>query len=422
MLNVLNTNRWQSIPCAYSTIKSIKYVFPPRYTIIYGITDAACNYPALASIPIINNSRAASFPPRFGAIMAPYRNMAWYTNTVQPMPVDSETTTSAAKKYRLTRRLKYAGAVQRSMLTQRYTSKRGSMMYTYYNVYAARIVPPPAWYKRIQAVKDSMLPHINNFTSTAQHWKLADNIPSVYRAAIGASTAAVKAAYDKQYSDTLKNLYQAINKYATSGIWPDNSTAAADLIQSIVLRYTELAAAAKQPLNSWVQGGDNNYTVIRVYKKRNTGDYILLQGPRAVLSYGINIANKWINSQRAARITGRVTYTDSTGTHTKTVPLESIEKLTEGNNDAMQGNGTGLTEPRYSNPDTIQSRALFWADVGYLLRDIPDGQDICYLIASGYTQQEIANKYTYSQSKVAKILAKCRKILLDNGLAPSTLL
>ena len=190
-----------------------------------------------------------------------------------------------------------------------------------------------------------------------------------------------------------------------------------------MLRYTELAAAAKQPLDSWVQGGDNNYTVIRVYKQRSTKQYILLQGSRAVLSYGINVANKWINSQRAARVTDRVAYTDSTGkVYTKTVPLESIDQLTEGNNDAMQGNGTGLTEPRYSNPDTIQSRALFWADVGYLLRDIPDGQDICYLIASGYTQQEIANKFTYSQSKIAKILAKCRKILLDNGLAPSTML
>lgn len=270
--------------------------------------------------------------------------------------------------------------------------------------------------------KDQNLITHFSFDAPAQHWKFADNIPPVYRASIGASTAAVKAAYDKQYSDTLRNLYQAINRYATSGIWPDNSTAAADLIQSIVLRYTELAAAAKQPLDSWVQGGDNNYSVIRVYKKRSTGDYILLQGTRAVLSYGINIANKWINSQRAARITGRVTYTDSTGTHTKTVPLESIEKLTEGNNEAMQGNGTGLTEPRYSNPDTIQSRALFWADIGYLLRDIPDGQDICFLIASGYTQTEVASKFTYSQSKVAKILAKCRKILLDNGLAPSTML
>lgn len=262
-----------------------------------------------------------------------------------------------------------------------------------------------------------------SFDAPAQHWKFADNIPSVYRAAISAATAAVKAAYDKQYSDTLRNLYQAINRYATSGIWPDNSTAAADLIQSIVLRYTELAAAAKQPLDSWVQGGNSNFTVIRIYKKRSTKEFILLQDSRAVLSYGINAANKWTNSQRAARITGRVTYIDSTGkTCTKTVPLESVEKLTEGNNDAMQGKGTGLTEPRYSNPDTIQSRALFWADIGYLLRDIPDGQDICYLIASGYTQQEIANKFTYSQSKVAKILAKCRKILLDNGLAPSTML
>lgn len=262
-----------------------------------------------------------------------------------------------------------------------------------------------------------------NFDAPVQKWKFADNIPPVYRAAIGAAIAAVKAAYDKQYSDTLRNLYQAINRYATSGIWPDNSTAAADLLQAIVLRYTELAAATKQSLDTWVQGGDNNYTVIRVYKKRSTGNYILLQGTRAVLSYGINIANKWINNQRAARITGRVTYIDSAGKAcTKTVPLESIEKLTEGNNDAMQGNGTGLTEPRYSNPDTIQSRALFWADIGYLLRDIPDGQDICFLIASGYTQTEVANKFTYSQSKVAKILAKCRKILLDNGLAPSTML
>ena len=190
-----------------------------------------------------------------------------------------------------------------------------------------------------------------------------------------------------------------------------------------MLRYTELAAAAKQPLDNWVQGGNNTFTVIRVYKKRSTGDYILLQGPRAVISYGINTANKWINAQRAARIIGRVTYIDSTGKAcTKTVPLESIEKLTEGNNDAMQGNGTGLTEPRYSNPDTIQSRALFWADIGYLLQGIPDGQDICFLIASGYTQTEVASKLTYSQSKVAKILAKCRKILLDNGLAPSTML
>lgn len=271
--------------------------------------------------------------------------------------------------------------------------------------------------------KDQNLITHFEFTAPAQQWKFADNIPPVYRAAIGAATAAVKAAYDKQYSDTLKNLYQAINRYATSGIWPDNSTSAADLLQAIVLRYTELAAAAKQSLDTWVQGGDNNYTVIRVYKKRNTGDYILLQGTRAVLSYGINTANKWINSQRAARITGRVTYIDSTGkTCIKTVPLESIEKLTEGNNDAMQGNGTGLTEPRYSNPDTIQSRALFWADIGYLLRNIPDGQDICYLIASGYTQTEVASKLAYSQSKVAKILAKCRKILLDNGLAPSTML
>lgn len=262
-----------------------------------------------------------------------------------------------------------------------------------------------------------------SFDAPAQHWKFADNIPPVYRAAVGAATAAVKAAYDKQYSDALKNLYQAINRYATSGIWPDNSTAAADLLQTVVLRYTELASTAKQSLDTWVQGGNNNYTVIRVYKKRSTGDYILLQGPRAVLSYGINIANKWINSQRAARITGRVTYIDSTGKAcTKTVPLESIEKLTEGNNDAMQGNGIGLTEPRYSNPDTIQSRALFWADIGYLLQNIQDGQDICFLIASGYTQTEVASKLAYSQSKVAKILAKCRKILLDNGLAPSTML
>lgn len=271
--------------------------------------------------------------------------------------------------------------------------------------------------------KDQNLITHFSFDAPAQHWKLANNIQPVYRAAIGAAMLAVKAAYDKQYSDTIKNLYQAINHYATSGIWPDNSTAAADLLQAIVLRYTELAAAAKQPLDNWVQGGNNTFTVIRVYKKRSTGDYILLQGTRAVTSYGINAANKWINSQRAARITGRVTYIDSTGKAcTKTVPLESIEKLTEGNNDAMQGNGTGLTEPRYSNPDTIQSRALFWADIGYLLRNIPDGQDICYLIASGYTQTEVASKLAYSQSKVAKILAKCRKILLDNGLAPSTML
>lgn len=262
-----------------------------------------------------------------------------------------------------------------------------------------------------------------SFDAPVQKWKFADNISPIYRAAIGAATASVKAAYDKQYSDTLKNLYQAINHYATSGVWPDNSTAAADLIQSIVLRYTELAAAAKQPLNNWVQGGNNTFIVVRVYKKRSTGDYILLQGPRAVTSYGINAANKWINSQRAARITGRVTYIDNTGkTCTKTVPLESIEKLTEGNNDAMQGKGTGLIEPRYTNPDTIQSRALFWEDIGYLLRDIPDGQDICFLIASGYTQAEVASKFTYSQSKIAKILAKCRKVLLDNGLAPSTML
>lgn len=271
--------------------------------------------------------------------------------------------------------------------------------------------------------KDQNLITHFSFDAPAQHWKLADNIPPVYRAAIGAASAAVKAAHDKQYSDTLKNLYQAINRYAISGIWPDNSTAAADLLQVIVLRYTELAAAAKQPLDNWVQGGNNTFTVVRVYKKRSTGNYILLQGKRAVLSYGINIANKWINAQRAARITSRVTYIDSTGKAcTKTVPLESIEKLTEGNNDAMQGNGTGLTEPRYSNPDTIQSRALFWADIGYLLQGIPDGQDICFLIASGYTQTEVASKLTYSQSKVAKILAKCRKILLDNGLAPSTML
>jgi len=260
------------------------------------------------------------------------------------------------------------------------------------------------------------------FTAPAQKWKLADNIPPVYRAAIGAAAAATKTACDKQYSDTLRNLYQAINKYATCGIWPDNSTAAADLIQTIVLRYADLATAAKQPLVSWVQGGNNNFTVVRVYKKRSTKELILLQGPRAVLSYGINAANKWINSQRAARVTGRVTYTDSTGkVCTKTVPLESVEKLTEGNNDAIQGNGTGLTEPRYSNPNTIQSRALFWADIGYILRNIPDGQDICYLTAAGYTQQEIAKLLNYSQSKVAKILVKCRKALLNNGFAPSTL-
>lgn len=262
-----------------------------------------------------------------------------------------------------------------------------------------------------------------NFSAPAQKWKLADNIPPVYRAAIGAAAAAAKVAYDKQYSDTLLNLYQAINRYATSGIWPDNSTAAADLVQTIVLHYVELAAAAKQPLNNWVQGGDSNFTVIRIYKKRSTKELILLQGRRAVLSYGINAANKWINSQRAARVTGRITYIDSTGkTCTKTVPLESVEKLTEGNNDAIQGKGTGLTEPRYSNPDTIQSRALFWADIGYILRDIPDGQDICHYTAAGYTQMEISKLLNYSQSKVAKILAKCRKALLDNGLAPSTIL
>ena len=262
-----------------------------------------------------------------------------------------------------------------------------------------------------------------SFDAPAQHWKFADDIPSVYRAAIGAATASVKAAYDKQYSDTLKNLYQSINHYAISGIWPDNTTAAADLLQAIVLRYTELAAAAKQPLDSWVQGGNNTFTVIRVYKKRSTGDYILLQGTRAVLSYGINTANKWINSQRTARTTGHVTYIDSTGKAcTKTVPLESIEKLTEGNNEAMQGKGTGLTEPRYSNPDTIQSRALFWEDIGYLLRDVKRGQDICYYAAAGYTQQETAKLLDCSQSKIAKILARCRKILLDNGLAPSTML
>lgn len=262
-----------------------------------------------------------------------------------------------------------------------------------------------------------------NFSAPAQKWKLADNIPPVYRAAIGAAAAAAKVAYDKQYSDTLLDLYQAINRYATSGIWPDNSTAAADLVQTIVLHYVELAAAAKQPLNNWVQGGDSNFTVIRIYKKRSTKELILLQGRRAVLSYGINAANKWINSQRAARVTGRITYIDSTGkTCTKTVPLESVEKLTEGNNDAIQGKGTGLTEPRYSNPDTIQSRALFWADIGYILRDIPDGQDICHYTAAGYTQMEITKLLNYSQSKVAKILAKCRKALLDNGLAPSTIL
>lgn len=262
-----------------------------------------------------------------------------------------------------------------------------------------------------------------NFSAPAQKWELADNIPPVYRAAIGAAAAAAKVAYDKQYSDTLRDLYQAINRYATSGIWPDNSTAAADLVQTIVLHYVELAAAAKQPLNNWVQGGDSNFTVIRIYKKRSTKELILLQGRRAVLSYGINAANKWINSQRAARVTGRITYIDSTGkTCTKTVPLESVEKLTEGNNDAIQGKGTGLTEPRYSNPDTIQSRALFWADIGYILRDIPDGQDICHYTAAGYTQMEISKLLNYSQSKVAKILAKCRKALLDNGLAPSTIL
>lgn len=262
-----------------------------------------------------------------------------------------------------------------------------------------------------------------SFDAPVQKWKFADNISPIYRAAIGAAMAAVKASYDKQYSDTLKNLYQAINKYATSGIWPDNSTAAADLVQTIALHYVELASAAKQPLDNWVQGGNNNFTVIRVYKKRSTKELVLLQGPRAVLSYGINAANKWINSQRAVRITGRVTYIDSTGkTCTKTVPLESVEKLTEGNNDAIQGNGTGLTEPRYSNPDTIQSRALFWEDIGYILRDIKRGQDICYYTAAGYTQTEIAKLLDCSQSKVAKILAKCRKVLLDNGLAPSTML
>ena len=252
------------------------------------------------------------------------------------------------------------------------------------------------------------------FTAPAQKWKYADSIPPVYRAAIGAAPAAAKVAYDKQYSDTLRDLYQAVNRYATCGIWPDNSTAAADLVQTIALHYVELATAAKQPLNSWVQGGDNNFTVIRVYKKRSTKELILLQGPRAVLSYGINAANKWINSQRAARITGRVTYIDSTGkTCTKTVPLASVEKLTEGNNDAIQGKGTGLTEPRYSDPDTIQSRALFWEDIGYILRNIPDGQDICHYTAAGYTQMEISKLLNYSQSKVAKILAKCRKTLLD---------
>lgn len=259
------------------------------------------------------------------------------------------------------------------------------------------------------------------FTAPAQKWELADSISPVYRAAIGAAAAAAKVAYDKQYSDTLRNLYQAINRYATSGIWPDNSTAAADLVQTIVLHYVELATAAKQPLNSWVQGGDSNFTVIRIYKKRSTKELILLQGRRAVLSYGINAANKWINSHRAARITGRVTYIDSTGkTCTKTVPLESVEKLTEGNNDAIQGKGTGLTEPRYSNPDTIQSRALFWADIGYILRDIKHGQDVCYYTAAGYTQTEIAKLLDCSQSKVAKIIAKCRKDLFNNGLAPST--
>lgn len=261
------------------------------------------------------------------------------------------------------------------------------------------------------------------FTAPAQKWKFSDSIPLVYRAAIGAAAASAKVAYDKQYSDTLRDLYQAINRYAICGIWPDNSTAAADLVQTIALHYVKLAAAAKQPLDNWVQGGNNNFTVIRVYKKRSTKELILLQGRRAVLSYGINAANKWINSQRAARITSRVTYIDSTGkTCTKTVPLESVEKLTEGNNDAIQGKGTGLTEPRYSNPDTIQSRALFWADIGYILRDIPDGQDICHYTAAGYTQMEISKLLNYSQSKVAKILAKCRKTLLDNGLAPSTIL
>lgn len=47
------------------------------------------------------------------------------------------------------------------------------------------------------------------FTAPAQKWKFADSIPPVYRAAIGAAAAAVKAAYDKQYSDTLKDLYKA---------------------------------------------------------------------------------------------------------------------------------------------------------------------------------------------------------------------
>ena len=259
------------------------------------------------------------------------------------------------------------------------------------------------------------------FTAPAQKWKISDNIPPVYRAAIGAAAAAAKVAYDKQYSDTLRDLYQAINRYATCGIWPDNSTTAADLVQTIVLRYVELAAAAKQPLNSWVQGGDSNFAVIRVYKQRSTKKFILLQGPRAVLSYGINAANKWINSQRAARITGRVTYIDNTGkTCTKTVPLESVEKLTEGNNDAIQGNGTGLHEPRFCNPDTIQSRALFWEDIGYILCDIKHGQDVCYYTAAGYTQKEISKLLDCNQSKISKIIAVCRKTLLENGLAPST--
>lgn len=117
------------------------------------------------------------------------------------------------------------------------------------------------------------------FPAPAQKWKYADSIPPVYRAALGAAAAAAKVAYDKQYSDTLRDLYQAINRYATCGIWPDNSTAAADLVQTIVLHYVELAAVAKQPLDSWVQGGNNNFTVIRVYKKRSSKELVLLQGP-----------------------------------------------------------------------------------------------------------------------------------------------
>lgn len=223
------------------------------------------------------------------------------------------------------------------------------------------------------------------------------------------------------YTETLKSILTSLQIYGHSKTtpYPENHDAQ-DLLSVATLKILESAYKIGIDPETWSTGYNNDGTPIvktpvflpffvnsENYDTVKNGRYInhFLVGYKAVFSTVSNAVAAYIKLQKT-RCNGKI----------------SVDAISMANNsDNPQNIGKIDFEDLYTK--SIQKADQLYSDICDTLKEGAKNNDIAkyyidivVLLRVGYTQQEIANIFGYSQSKIAKDLAKVRKFLIDAGI------